>query len=212
MAVHPLIDVEKFWKEGYLLIRNVFQPGEIEEFRRRVFEANPWPGDLLSHPQLRDILLDDRVLSIAAQILGDTPVYYGDSSVNIGRSSPGFHKDNPDRDNDGPDWKGRYTQIRFGLYLEDHARHSGGLRIMPRSHNSLYCATGKAVSVRSRVGDLVVWNLRTDHSAMATLLRFFPWLYVEPRNTGNWEPRYLIPLARPFSLKIPRFLFAGEGP
>jgi hypothetical protein len=68
------------------------------------------------------------------------------------------------------------------------------------------------VNVRSRVGDLVVWNLRTDHAGAATLLRFIPWLYVERRNIGAWQPRYLVPIDRPVSMSIPRVLIADEEP
>lgn len=205
------VEVEKFWDQGYLLIRNVFEKAEVEKFRHRVFEGPPWKGDLLSHPHLRKVLLNDRVLSISAQLLGDTPVYYGDSGVSIGQNSTGFHKDNTDRwDANGPDWKGRYTQIRFGLYLQDHAWHSGGLRVMPRSHNAMTCLTGEKVNVRTRVGDLVVWNLRTDHDGRATLLRFFPWVYAERCNTGDWVPRYLVPLVRPVPMRVPYLLLASE--
>src|SRR5262245_18101309 len=126
------VNVPEFWDEGYLVIRIVFSPTEIERFRRPALENRQGKGDLLSHPELRKPLLDDRVLSIAAQILGDTPVYYGDSSCNLGQHAFGFHKDNADRsDPNAPDWKGKYTQIRFGLYLQDHSWHSGGLRVIP---------------------------------------------------------------------------------
>jgi hypothetical protein len=207
------VDVKKFQDQGYLHIRNVFGDAEVEEFRRRVFEVPPWQGDLLSHPHLRNALLNDRVLSVGAQILGDTPVYFGDSGFTVGQQSYGFHKDNADRlDGSAPDWQGTYSLIRFGLYLQDHSWHSGGLRIRPGSHHAVSCPTCRPMSVRTRLGDLVVWNLRTDHAGNATLLRFFPWFYVERRYTGNWVPRYLVPIDRPLAIKIPRLLVAPDGP
>ncbi|MGA2700870.1 MAG: hypothetical protein ABSH35_07215 [Isosphaeraceae bacterium] len=183
------INVPRFWDQGYLLVRDVFPKAEVEKFRRHALE-NRRRGDLLSHPHLRKVLLDDRVLSIAAQILGDTPVYYGDSTCNIGQQSFDFHKDNADRaDGNAPDWNGRYTQIRFGLYLQDHSWHSGGLRVIPRSQNAVSNPMGKPVNVRTRVSDLVVWNLRTDHAGAATMLRLLPWIYAEPRRTARWNSR-----------------------
>jgi hypothetical protein len=68
------------------------------------------------------------------------------------------------------------------------------------------------VNARTRLGDLIVWNLRTDHSAGATILRFLPWVYVEPPGPWVWGHRYLIPIDRPFRTRIPRILFASEGP
>jgi hypothetical protein len=206
------IDVPKFWDQGYLRIRNVFSTAEIAEYRRRALEDRRWKGDLLSHPHLRQVLLDDRVLSIAAQILGDRPVYYGDSTRNIGQQSHGYHKDNPDRwDGDAPDWMGPYTQIRFGLYLQDHAWHSGGLRLIPNSHKAVSSPGAARINVRTHVGDLVVWNLRTDHAGAATMLRLLPWVYVEMRESSGWNHRYLIPVDWPFRTRIPRLLFATGG-
>ena len=207
------VDVPRFWDQGYLIIRSVFSPVEIEEFRRHAFENRQRKGDLLSNPHLRHVLLDDRILSIAAQILGETPAYYGDSDCGFGLRGVGFHKDNADRvDGNAPDWKGMYTQIRFGIYLQDHAWHSGGLRLIPGSHHSLSNPGGKRVNVRTRLGDLVVWNLRTDHAAGATMLRFLPWVYVETRWKELWESRYLATVVRPFRARIPLVLFANSGP
>jgi hypothetical protein len=207
------IDIPRFWDQGYLIIRDVFSRAEIEEFRRHAFENRQRKGDLLSDPHLRQVLLDDRVLSIAAQILGDTPAYYGDSTCNLGLGAVGFHKDNADRsDGNAPDWQGTYTQIRFGLYLQDHAWHSGGLRIIPKSQNSPCNPKAKRANARTRIGDLVVWNLRTDHSAGATILRFLPWVYVEAPEQEWWKHRYLVPVVRPFRARIPRVLFADCGP
>ncbi|HME71946.1 MAG TPA: phytanoyl-CoA dioxygenase family protein, partial [Myxococcota bacterium] len=200
------VNVPEFWDQGYLLIRDVFSTAEVEDFRRHVLENRQWKGkcDLLSHPHLRKALLDDRVLSIAAQILGDTPVYYGDSNFTIGQQSFDFHKDNADRgDSNAPDWMGAYTQIRFGLYLQEHARHSGGLRVIAGSHNSVSNPSGKRVNLRTRVGDLIVWNLRTDHTGAATLLRLLPWVCAEQRQTSRWNSRYLVRLNRPFPMIVP---------
>jgi len=209
------VNVPEFWDQGYLLIRDVFSTAEVEDFRRHVVENRQWKGkyDLLHHPHLRKALLDDRVLSIAAQILGDTPVYYGDSNFTIGQQSFDFHKDNADRgDSNAPDWKGRYTQIRFGLYLQDHAWHSGGLRLIPRSQNAVSNPMGKRVNVRSRVGDLIVWNLRTDHTGAAMMLRFLPWIYAEQKQTSRWNSRHLVRLNTRFPMIVPRFLLADNGP
>jgi hypothetical protein len=207
------VDVPRFWDQGYLVIRAVFSPAEVAEFRRRALEDRTWQGDLLSHPHLRKALLDDRVLRIAGEILGGTPAYYGDSACNVGQHSYGFHKDNADRrDMQAPDWNGRYTQIRFGLYLQDHAWHSGGLRVIPRSHNAVSNPGAKPVNVRTRLGDLVVWNLRTDHAGAATMLRLLPWVYVAMRYPSGWDHRYLVPVDRPIRMRVPRVLLAEQGP
>jgi hypothetical protein len=217
------IDAPKFWDEGYLLIRNVFSRAEIEEFRQHGFKDRQWKGELLCHPHLRKAILDDRILDIAAQILGDTPVYCGDSTFNIGLASFDYHKDNPDRfDSNGPDWKeGRFTPIRFAIYMEDHAWHSGGLRLIPGSHKSAVLRNGKPRNVRSRVGDIVVWDQRLSHAGSAMMLRLLPWAYIEvtpwvrqklmerPRTPGC---RYMVPIQEPLAMRVPRILLASDGP
>ena len=72
----------------------------------------------------------------------------------------------------GPDWRNPYTLIRMGVYLQDHARHSGGLGIRDRSHNVPDLGAGKPMAVDSEEGDLLVWYLRTTHAGFAARLRF----------------------------------------
>ena len=180
-----------FWKDGYALIRGVFTQAEIEEFRRGACASRQHAGDLLSNRRVRAVLLDDRILDVAARILGDTPVYFGDSNCSFGDASHGYHKDNADRtDRRAPDWQGRYPLIRFGVYLQDHVEHSGGLNIRRGSHNVVSTLRGANVYLRTRVGDVVVWNLRTSHSGTGKLLRVLPDLHLPPR-VADWLPGFL---------------------
>ena len=98
-------------------------------------DSKPHGGDLLSNPLLRDVLLDGRLVGIASQLLGsDQIVYAGDSSFTINSGQHGYHKDNADRtDKNAPDWQGRYTILRFGIYLQDHTEHTSGLNLRVRS-------------------------------------------------------------------------------
>ena len=187
-----MIDKKKFDEDGYLLVRNVFTAAEIEQFRRLTCEqfdidkknnldvyypeapkAKFVKGDLLSKEKLHQVLLDDRILQIARVLLGsDSIIYFGDSSYQVGTGLRGFHRDNIDRTNlDGPDWKGHYTLVRFGIYLQNHKSYSGGLQIKVGSHRN---ADGKVVFVGNRSGDVVAWNLRTLHSGNAVRLKLFP--------------------------------------
>ncbi len=111
-----------------------------------------------------------------------------------------------------PTGRGGSRRSGSGLYLQDHAWHSGGLRIIPRSQNAVSKPMAKPMNARTRVGDLVVWNLRTDHAGAATMLRLLPWIYAELRRTSRLNSRYLVRLNRPFPLIVPRFLLADDGP
>jgi len=160
------------WKDGHQVFEAVFSPEEVAELRRDAAAAVDHRGDLLSHPALSRVVLDPRVVAIARELLGGEPVYFGDSLVARTRKPGTWHKDNPSKlDGSAPDWDGRYPLLRFGLYLQDHSRHSGGIGFRRRSHEFPNHREGRQVYVGTRVGDLVAWNLRTTHRGHASLLR-----------------------------------------
>jgi len=190
------IDTDSFWKNGYLLIRGVFTPTEIAKLRGYALQSASHKGDLLSNPSLRGVIVDPRILRIAHAILGETPVYFGDSTCLIGDKSHGYHKDNADRDDiNAPDWQSKYTLLRFGLYLQDHSTHSGGLNIRVKSHNVANTSEGRNIYLRTKPGDLAVWNLRTSHSGSARLFRFVRNLQLEP-DQADRLPRFLFERAQ----------------
>ncbi|MFF5290994.1 hypothetical protein [Paractinoplanes globisporus] len=187
------IDVDAFWENGYQIIRNVYSPQEIKRLRDAAYASlSRGPGDLLSNAQMRSTLTDGIFVEVARRLLGSDDIWYaGDSSFTINSRQRGFHKDNADRkDPNGPDWKGRYTILRFGIYLQDHWKHTGGLNLRAKSHNTTDHAAGENVYVRTRVGDLAVWSLRTTHSGNGVLLKFPRWRYPEPKDIPkfpNWR-------------------------
>lgn len=190
MSAGIKVDVPAFWEMGYQIIRGVYTPEQIQQMRdaalaSREAKAN---GDLLSRPLMRDVLLDGNMVEIARQILGkDEIVYAGDSSCTINSNQHGYHKDNTDRnDSKAPDWQGRYTILRFGIYLQDHVRHTGGLNLREKSHNTVSLKEGKNVYVKTRVGDVAVWSLRTSHSGNGSLLKFPWWVQPEPELKGKY--------------------------
>ncbi|MGQ0829622.1 MAG: phytanoyl-CoA dioxygenase family protein [Bacteroidota bacterium] len=205
-----VIDQKKFQSNGYLLVPKVFSGSEIEQFRKLVYEqyeidkskkldfqlpnlpskAKYNKGDLLSKEKLYPILLDERILKIARTILGSNDIiYFGDSSYQIGTGLRGFHRDNIDRtDLNGPDWKGEYTLIRLGIYLQNHKDYSGGLKIKEGSHKN---ADGKAVFVGNEIGDVAVWSLKTLHSGNAVRLKFFPDFSINKAGREGMVPAFL---------------------
>jgi hypothetical protein len=123
------------------------------------------------------------VVGIARQLIGRDPVvYFGDAGVMIGGNGRGFHKDNTCRDVvEHDDWKTPYTLIRMAIYLEDHERHSGGLKVRRGSHRHADVTTGEIVDIPSRAGDIVAWFLTTTHSGHAARVRGLPLVHLPPR-------------------------------
>lgn len=199
-----------FSEQGFVLKPSVFTAHEIQLFRGCVYEqykldesaglafrlentsskARYAKGCLLSKKYLRDILLDNRILSFAKEILDtDRLVYFGDSSYQIGTGLRGFHRDCIDREyNSGPDWQSRYTLIRMGLYLQDHSRFSGGLKVKPGTHEK---ADGPSIFIDNKPGDLVAWSLKLQHSGNAVKLKWFPSLSIENQGIEKRIPSFL---------------------
>jgi len=192
------VDVQGFWRDGFTLVRNCYTPDEIHQFRRDSLESRgKHKGDILTNPLLNRVLLDGKKAEIARQILGrDDLVYYGDTTVAIREGTPGWHKDNADRlDGNAPDWRTPYTQLRFGVYLQDHEEHSGGLNVRRGSHNVPDLTTGKVVHLPSRIGDIGVWSMRITHSANGTLLKWAPFRdrQPDPFKVDKISPRKIMP-------------------
>ena len=195
MAFNPDVDVDGFWRDGFTIVKGVYTPEEIAAFRGEVLASNGWGGDLLSNPRLRSVLTDGRMAAVARKLLGtDTIVYAGDSSYSVNSGSHNWHKDNTDReDPKGPDWtQGRYTLLRFGVYLQDHTKHSGGLNLRTGSHLTAELMAGKNKYVATAVGDLAVWSMSISHCGTATKLKFPWWIDPEPDMDGKY-PKWWIP-------------------
>ena len=191
------VNAKEYWDKGFTIVRGVYSKDEIAAFREKSLAyVGKHGGDLLSHPGLSSVITDGRLTDVARQILGrDDVVYYGDSLVAIREGTPGFHKDNTDKfDAKAPDWQSPYTQIRLGIYLQDHSTHSGGLNIREGSHNKVNTTEGKVRQLRTRVGDLGVWNMRASHSAAGTILRWpFNFVQPHPNDVKKYPARLLAP-------------------
>jgi len=213
MAVDTEAHAEAFRSEGYVRFPRMFSAEEVRALRETVqrirererrsnsLQTDPrFPkvvyiqGDLLAHRELESVsyvLFEPRVLACARRLLGERLVYFGDSSLQLGEGARGFHRDNVDRkDPAGPDWTGEYGVLRFGLYLQDHSRHSGGLKLRPRSHRQPNARGCGAVDVDIEPGDLLAWSLKMVHSGNNVRLRGFPRLCLHPR-VERFVPSFL---------------------
>lgn len=184
--------IKQFWNNGYLIIKNAFDLDEIMQFRSYLNKKGVAVGkvspDLLSDSYLSSFVCDDRILKTIRSLFDQDPVYFGDSGYKMypNNVKPGnWHRDSVDRMGPGPDWDGRYSLVRFGIYLQDHTNQGGGLMIRKGSHNSI-CKNRKLEIFNEEVisqlnhrnhylasspGDLLVWSLRTTHAGPGRYIR-----------------------------------------
>jgi hypothetical protein len=182
------LDRHAFDRDGYLILRDVFDASEIEQFRAAMETPGQPPGDLLCKRGLEHIVWDERLLEIFGDLVNEKPIYFGFSSANVATEmAPGtWHRDNADRLRfDAPDWTSPYSLIRFGIYLEDHKRYSGGLNLRPGSHLAKSAHTKRVAYADTSPGDLVVWNMRIEHSGFGYRLKFPAALAISPELGGR---------------------------
>lgn len=185
------VNKAKFDKDGYTLIKNVLTKEEVEELRTaayKLIEEDEKNGTFIIHrfaknhigcltavPEFRKLILDDRVIEIATQLLGEKPTFFGDCIMEIGIGNRGFHKDTANRnDQTHPDWTEEYPVIRIAFYLEDHSEHSGGLKVRVGSQNTVKTNEGKAIILPTQAGDAAAFCLRTSHAGNAVRLKLAP--------------------------------------
>jgi hypothetical protein len=185
-----VLDVDQFWARGYAVIPGMYTSEEIQALREAAYASRGFGGDLLANPRLRSVVLDGRLVAVARRLLGTDDLFYGgDSSFTINGTQKGFHKDNADRvDPNAPDWDGRYTQLRFGIYCQDHSEHTGGLNLRAESHDIPNLTAGENVYVKVKPGDLAVWSMRITHSGNGMLLKDPAAPYPLPTEHDKYAP------------------------
>jgi hypothetical protein len=173
--ISKIIDHSDFWDNGYCSIPSAFTTDEVAQMREMVLCKGESDRDLIFNRVYREIIFSSRIVGIASQLLGETPIYFGDSSVvdstNVYQAT--WHTDNADRmDFLAPDWKGRYNLIRFGIYLQDHETNGRGLAVRSMGHLDQKMATsGRKVYLGPATGDLLVWCMRLPHCGNMTPLK-----------------------------------------
>lgn len=187
--------LDAYETHGFAIVKNVFSLDEVLAMRKTCAELHERTqgkhGEIASYPELRRILLDDRIVAIGRAVFGDLLTYFGDSTFYANsRFDRHLHSD-ARGDIDDPS-RSSFPILRMGVYLQDHAHFSNGLKVRPGSHKSafwtarnalrLFGVGGSRLSLRafrprwfynvpSEPGDVIFWNLRMHHAAHAIRLR-----------------------------------------
>ena len=67
--------------------------------------------------------------------------------------------------------------IRIGVYLQDHDKFSGGVKL-EEGINFLLTKERLGLLADTKAGDVVVWDLRTYHSGNSVRLKLFQILHL----------------------------------
>ena len=134
-------DVDRFDREGYLLIKNVFDAATIAGLRKLFLAALQRENSRLlvdavvKYPAMREALDNPRLLDALRALLGTPFVALPVSSVDHNRFGQ-FHKDTTGTEMDGRTFhKDKdYRIIVVAIYLQDNNEYGGGLTLVPGTH------------------------------------------------------------------------------
>jgi len=182
---------------GFCVIKNFFSKTETSNIIATLGDINRTEEmglpDIFSCDNLRWLLLDDRILNIAKSVLGPELVYYRESAISYEETVSSFSNNPYDKlhfDARGNEKnifglpnidRPHYPAIRFGIYLQDYKKFSGGLKVVPGSHAASIKKTKTKIeiiytsetyqpfvyNVPSIPGDVVIWNLKLMHGGGA---------------------------------------------
>jgi hypothetical protein len=185
-------DVDRFNREGYLIVPSVFSATEAQELLRRVRAGAVarTSTTLFAIEGLQDFWAEPRLLAISRALLGDNLCFNGEASVLREAFQPGEHISGRHLHHDAkgtpehllnrmhrPMPEG-YSVLRFAIYLQDYTNQSGGIKVSPGSHlidsSNFDESDLPYVNARTRPGDVVVFSARTLHSPYFLLLKDHP--------------------------------------
>jgi hypothetical protein len=195
VPTHPTA-LENYRRDGYTILRNVFNPKEIASLRDGCRDKGQTA--FIGPRDFNGLLLSQKLIEPLRQLLGPLIVLFGDSSSRSDDkvadwSSRHFHVD---ARGDDFDYTRPYPLLRIGIYLQNHDVYSGGLKLRPgswtrfcveqygmrrliklalrdRNLNQLKPPPG-SINVDVRAGDIALWNLRMHHTGYAVRLRRSP--------------------------------------
>ncbi len=139
--------IHQFRVFGFLVLRQIFDAGEIDALGRRADEI--WTAELGQaptsvehisiapflelHPETLGLIEDDRLYGPMVQLLGEDMIWMGSEGVQgtmTRRSAHHWHADRPGHR------ELNYHRIKIMLYLDPMRKEAGALRVLPGSHRS----------------------------------------------------------------------------
>jgi hypothetical protein len=165
--------------DGIFVVRNALSQAEIGELRDILLRHLPRRGLRFSLgktqpnaaekvPELAFIFTHPRVLAVVKQVLGETDVVFtGHCDIHMNMLS-GWHKDSgetvPGGYFTGPYMTSADCRVfKVAIYLQDTGRRDGFTARLG-SHRETDLSVGEEVSAQSRIGDIVVFDVRISHT------------------------------------------------
>ncbi len=181
-------------ENGFLIINNVFRDEEIANLRNSVtnymnkcdisfssYGGKTQPNAACVLPNLAWIFYHPKVLSIMRELLQTENIMFTSHCDVHSRTLSGWHKDDGMMVMEGgyfekPSYNLDDCQVyKIAIYLQDHYYNLGGLRVRSKSHRLSTLDQGEEVYLRTKAGDIVIFDVRLTHTGQTEVIPV-PWL------------------------------------
>lgn len=221
MTILDKAQVDQYRREGYLVVPGLFTAGEVAAFQDAAARHQPkqpgsYSASLFAIPGLQDLWHDERLINVAAELLGGDIAFFAQNDYSRYVFTEGEHITGRHAHHDAKGTHAHlfnrlheaqatpYPVLRFGIYFQNYTTASGGLKVSPGSHlmdSSFFDETKLPyLNVSTRPGDVVCFCARVIHSPFALRSRTAPHSAVSPkeedrffaRDPGAFEPGPLL--------------------
>lgn len=144
-------DVLQFREQGFLIIRNVYNPTDLlaarslfqhafssAQFHDRRFDSDTLLTDIYSHfPELAGIIFNEKYWAVAKELLGEQATLIPECAIHRERYID-WHKDTTVQEMAGlSSHAGREADpiLQFATYFQDNTENGGGLTVIPGSQH-----------------------------------------------------------------------------
>ena len=138
--------ISEFQEKGYVLKSGILTPDTIERVIQNLDEMSGhkrslggWtvPDGLTQSRSLWPLIFDEKLLSIARELIGPDIRFLQHNDLHVGFSSLNWHRDSVSRKlGTGRDWEETepYRIVRIGFYLQPRGASSFKLGLIPGTH------------------------------------------------------------------------------
>jgi Phytanoyl-CoA dioxygenase (PhyH) len=172
--------LEQFRRDGFVVVPRLLEPAEVEEWtvrletvsglrrqdfalrtavgqsRRGLVGAWTMPDGVSRTRDFWPLVLHDRLVSAARELLGPGACFLQHTDLHVGFSAPGWRRDSVNRRfREGRDWdetREPYRIVRAGVYLQGPHDSSSRLGVVPGTHR-----TGPVTAERRELESATGW-------------------------------------------------------
>jgi hypothetical protein len=192
ICIPNVLSTEEVRTAREILIKIFAEKSEYEGDINQQAEIAKIYIDIFSrYKDLRWILFNPKMLEVLRGALGEDFIFIPETAIHDSGFG-GWHKDTSSQEIAGQTfhWDDDFLMVQVGIYLQDNtAEYGGGLDVIPKSHKlsdryakkvkptigeklrnklfnlKLVSNPYQAVTLPTKAGDMVVFNLKLDHKA-----------------------------------------------